>query len=102
MVLKAFRPFSPIIEKTASFYAPYKEYGIIEFNSAVEGMYINGEGSGDPATVNAVYYQIDGRKIIFKNSALVGSWTIMEKSKNRIVLQAYLPQEYKVILTKKY
>ena len=64
--------------------------------------YINGEGSGDPATVNAVYYQIDGRKIIFKNSALVGSWTIMEKSKNRIVLQAYLPQEYKVILTKKY
>lgn len=79
-----------------------KEYGIIEFNSAVEGMYINGEGSGDPATVNAVYYQIDGRKIIFKNSALVGSWTIMEKSKNRIVLQAYLPQEYKVILTKKY
>lgn len=80
----------------------HKEYGIIEFNSAVEGMYINGEGSGDPATVNAVYYQIDGRKIIFKNSALVGSWTIMEKSKNRIVLQAYLPQEYKVILTKKY
>ena len=66
----------------------HKEYGIIEFNSAVEG--------------NAVYYQIDGRKIIFKNSALVGSWTIMEKSKNRIVLQAYLPQEYKVILTKKY
>ena len=47
----------------------HKEYGIIEFNSAVEGMYINGEGSGDPATVNAVYYQIDGRKIIFKNSA---------------------------------
>lgn len=58
----------------------HKEYGIIEFNSAVEGMYINGEGSGDPATVNAVYYQIDGRKIIFKNSALVGSWTIMELS----------------------
>lgn len=24
MVLKAFHPFSPIIEKTASFYAPYK------------------------------------------------------------------------------
>ena len=65
-------------------------------------MYNNGGGSGDPATVKAVYYQNDGRKIIFDNSALVGSWTIMEKSKNRIVLQAYLPQEYKVILTKKY
>lgn len=65
-------------------------------------MYINGEGSGDPATVNEVYYQIDGRKIIFKNSALVGSWTIMEKSKNRIVLQAYSPQMYRAVFVKKF
>ncbi len=80
----------------------HKEYGIIEFNSAVEGVYINGEGSGDPATVNTLYYQIDGRKIIFKNSALVGSWTIMEKSKNRIVLQAYFPQMYRAVFVKKF
>ncbi|SRR3712207_1781661 len=80
----------------------HKEYGIIEFNSAVEGVYINGEGSGDPATVNALYYQIDKRKIIFKNSALVGTWTLIEKFPKQIILQAYLPQEYKVVLTKKY
>ena len=79
----------------------HKEYGIIEFNSAVEGMYINGEGSGDPSTVNAVYYQIDERKIIFKNSALVGSWTIIEKSRDRIVLQAYFPQMYRAVFVKK-
>ena len=28
LVLKAFRPFSPIIEKTASFYAPYLPIGV--------------------------------------------------------------------------
>lgn len=80
----------------------HKEYGIIEFNSAVEGVYINGEGSGDPATVSALYYQIDKRKITFKNSALVGTWTLIEKFPKQIILQAYLPQEYKVVLTKKY
>ncbi|MGP1539968.1 hypothetical protein [Bacteroides pyogenes] len=64
----------------------HKEYGIIEFNSAVEGVYINGEGSGDPATVSALYYQIDKRKITFKNSALVGTWTLIEKFPKQIIL----------------
>lgn len=80
----------------------HKEYGIIEFNSSEEGAYINGEGSGDPVTKNPLYYQINRRKIIFKNSPLVGGWTIIEKSKNKIVLQAYLPQMYRSILVKKY
>lgn len=80
----------------------HKEHGIIEFNSAVEGMYINGEGSGDPATVNTLYYQIDNRKIIFKNSALVGNWTIIEKSKKYIVLQGYFPQKHQATFMKKF
>lgn len=37
MVLKAFHPFSPIIEKTASFYAPYTAPEIIIRDDADDG-----------------------------------------------------------------
>ena len=80
----------------------HKESCIIEFLTDTEGLYINGEGSGDPPAVNKFYYQVDKRKIVFENSALVGIWTLIGKSQKQIVLQAYLPQEYKTVLTKKY
>lgn len=80
----------------------HKESCIFEFLTDTEGLYIYGEGSYNPPAVNKFYYQIDRRKIDFKNSVLVGIWTLIEKSPKQIVLQAYLPEKCKAILTKKY
>lgn len=80
----------------------HKESCIMEFLTATDGQYINGEGSGDPPTLNKFHYQVDKRKITFENSILVGVWTLIDKSPKQLILQAYLPQKYKAVLTKKY
>lgn len=79
-----------------------EEYLIVEFLTETQGKSINGESSGDPSAVWDLYYCIDGRIITFKNSALVGNWTVIEKSKNRIVLQSYRPEKSVATLTKLY
>lgn len=79
-----------------------EEYLIVEFLTENQGKSINGEGSGYPSEVNDLYYHIDGRIITFENSALVGNWTVIEKSKNNIVLQSYRPEKSVATLTKQY
>ncbi len=81
-----------------------EEYLIVEFLTETEGKSINGEGSGYPSAVNYLYYyyQIDKRIITFENSALVGIWTVIEKSKNRMVLQSYRPKKSVATWTKQY
>ena len=73
---------------------------IVEFLTETQGKSINGKGSGYPSEVSDLFYHIDGRIITFKNSALVGNWTVIEKSKNRIVLQSYRPEKSVAALTK--
>lgn len=77
-----------------------EEYLIVEFLTETQGKSINGEGSGDPSSVWDLYYYIDGRIITFESSALVGNWTVIEKSKNSIVLQSYRPEKSVATLTK--
>lgn len=79
-----------------------EEYLIVEFLTENQGKSINGEGSGYPSEVSDLYYHIDGRIITFENSALVGNWTVVEKSKNNIVLQSYRPEKSVATLTKQY
>lgn len=80
----------------------HEEYLIVEFLTETQGKSINGEGSGDPSAVWDLYYYIDGRIITFESSALVGNWTVIEKSKNSIVLQSYRPEKSVATLTKLY
>lgn len=77
-----------------------EEYLIVEFLTETQGKSINGEGSGGPSAVWDLCYYIDGRIITFESSALVGNWTVIEKSKNRIVLQSYRPEKSVATLTK--
>lgn len=79
-----------------------EEYLIVEFLTENHGKSINGEGSGYPSEVNDLYYHIDGKIITFGNSALVGHWTVVEKSKNNIVLQSYRPEKSEATLSKQY
>ena len=79
-----------------------EEYLIVEFLTETQGKSINAEGSGDPSSVWDLYYYIDGRIITFESSALVGNWTVIEKSKNSIVLQSYRPEKSVATLTKLY
>ena len=80
----------------------HEEYLIVEFLTETQGKSINGEGSSDPSAVWNLYYYIDGRIITFESSALVGIWTVIEKSKNSIVLQSYRPEKSVATLTKLY
>lgn len=79
-----------------------EEYLIVEFLTETRGKSINGEGSGYPSMTDDLHYQIDGRMLSFANSALVGVWTVIEKSKNKIILQAYRPEKSVATLTKQY
>lgn len=78
----------------------HEEYLIVEFLTETQGKSINGEGSGDPSAVWDLYYYIDDRIITFEDSALIGNWTVIEKSKNRIVLQSYRPEKSVATLTR--
>ena len=80
----------------------HEEYLIVEFLTETQGKSINGEGSGGPSAVWDLSYYIDGRVITFESSALVGNWTVIEKSKNSIVLQSYRPEKSVATLTKLY
>lgn len=79
-----------------------EEFLIVEFLTETQGKSINGKGSDYPSEVNDLYYHIDRKVVTFKNSALVGNWTIIEKSKNIIVLQSYRPEKSVATLTKQY
>ncbi len=54
---------------------------------------------GDTAYEGGFTYNIVKDMITF-NGSLVGNWTVIEHTKTRIVLQAFLPNEYNLVLTK--
>ena len=74
---------------------------ILEFLSSSNGTYIFVDEKGDPYGNGSFKYQIKG-KIISFSGAIVGDWTIIERSDQRIVLQAFLPQKHIMSLSKIY
>lgn len=80
----------------------HKESCIMQFLTDTTGLYVEGYGSGDAPILDNFHYHVDKRIITFENSILVGIWTLIDKSPKQLILQAYLPQKYKAVLTKKY
>ena len=74
---------------------------ILEFLSSSNGTYIFVDEKGQPYGNGSFKYQIKG-KIISFSGAIVGDWTIIERTDQRIVLQAFLPQKHIMSLLKKY
>lgn len=75
-----------------------QESGVVQFRTETEGWYIIAGHSGG----NQFDYQVDDKLITITDSPLSGTWTVIEKAKDRMVLYTYLPTERKAILTKKY
>lgn len=74
---------------------------ILQFLTQSEGTYIFVDDSGEPYGNGKFWYKID-RQIMTFEGAIVGNWTIMENSKDQIVLQEYRPQKSILVLKRKY
>lgn len=72
---------------------------IVQFLTESEGKYIFVDENGNPTGDGHFTYNIDGDMITF-NGAIVGNWTIIERTKKAITLRAFLPQEHKMYLTR--
>lgn len=79
----------------------FEESYIIQFITTNKGLQITKNDSGEYDEKRNLWYNVEGKIITF-NGALVGYWTIIEKSKNRIMLEAYLPRKYVMVLEKLY
>ncbi len=55
---------------------------------------------GDDTYEGSFTYNITKDMILF-NGSLTGYWTVIERTKNKMVLQAYLPNEFNMVLTRK-
>lgn len=71
---------------------------ILEFLTESTGTYIFVNENGEPYGNGNFQYKIDGRIITF-SGAIVGNWTIIEKSNKSITLQSFLPEKHIIILT---
>ena len=70
---------------------------IVQFLTESGGKYIYVDDEGNPTGDGHFSYNIDGDMITF-NGAIVGSWTIIECTKDTITLLAFLPKEHKIYL----
>ena len=70
---------------------------IVTFLTESEGKYIFVDENGNPTGDGHFTYNIDGDMIAF-NGAIVGNWTIIERTKDTIILRAFLPKEHKMYL----
>lgn len=70
---------------------------IVQFLTESEGKYIFVDENGNPTGDGHFTYNIDGDMITF-NGAIVGNWTIIERTTNTITLLALQPEEHKIYL----
>ncbi len=55
---------------------------------------------GDTDYDGSFTYNITKDMILF-NGSLTGYWTVIERTKNKMVLRAYMPNEFNLVLTRK-
>lgn len=72
---------------------------IVTFLTESEGKYIFVDENGNPTGDGHFTYSIDGDMMTF-NGAIVGNWTIIERTKDTIILRAFLPKEHKMYLNR--
>ncbi len=88
-------------ELTGSAYpdhTPISAHFIMQFISKESGKCI--PAYDDDSYDGSFRYSITKDMITF-NGAFVGNWTVTERTTKKMVLQAYLPNEFSLVLTKK-
>ncbi len=79
-------------------HTPITAHFVMQFLSKNSGKCI--PAYDDDSYEGSFIYGITKDMITF-NGAFVGNWTVIERKKNKIVLQAYLPNEFNMVLTRK-
>ncbi len=79
-------------------HTPITAHFVMQFLSKNSGKCI--PAYDDDSYEGSFTYGITKDMITF-NGAFVGNWTVIERKKNKIVLQAYLPNEFNMVLTRK-
>ncbi len=79
-------------------HTPITAHFVMQFLSKKSGKCI--PAYDDDSYEGSFTYAITKDMITF-NGAFVGNWTVIERSKNKMVLQAYLPNEFNMVLTRK-
>lgn len=76
---------------------PYSAHFVMQFLSKKNGKCIPAYGNDDYE--GSFTYFVNKEMITF-NGSIVGNWNVMNQTKTTIILQSYLPYEYKLVLTK--
>lgn len=76
---------------------PISAHFVMQFLSKETGKCI--PAFGDDSYEGSFTYRITKEMITF-NGAFVGNWTVVEQTKTKIVMQAFLPNEFNLVLTK--
>ncbi|MDE5608390.1 MAG: hypothetical protein K2I64_05615 [Muribaculaceae bacterium] len=87
-------------ELTGSAYpnhTPISSHFVMQFLSKESGKCI--PAYGDDSYEGSFRYHITKDMITF-NGAIVGNWTVVERAKTRMILRAFLPNEFKLVLTR--
>lgn len=72
---------------------------IVEFRTETSGRYIYLDQEGVPSDSNSLTYNIQGQQISF-SGAIVGTWTVIERTRSAITLRAFQPKEHRLFLEK--
>ncbi len=78
-------------------HTPISSHFVMQFLSKESGKCI--PAYDDDSYDGTFRYHITKDMITF-NGAFVGNWTVIEHTKTKMVLQAFLPHEFKLVLTK--
>ncbi len=79
-------------------HTPISAHFIMQFISKESGKCI--PAYDDDTYDGSFRYSITKDMITF-NGAFVGNWTVTERTKSKMVLQAFLPNEFNLVLTRK-
>ncbi len=79
------------------YHTPISAHFVMQFLSKKSGKCI--PAYDDDSYEGSFIYGITKGMITF-NDAFVGNWSVIERTKNKMVLQAYLPNEFTLVLTK--
>ena len=79
-------------------HTPISAHFVMQFLSKTSGKCI--PAYDDDSYEGSFSYSITKDMITF-NGSFVGNWTVIERSKTKMILQGYLPNEFKLVLTQK-
>lgn len=78
-----------------------ESFYILDFQTDERGKCTELDANGEYLRTNDFYYTVD-RKLIHFQGALTLNWTVVERTKHKIVMQTYLENKFVMTLTRQH